>query len=84
MKSEEIPKEIHDLLELGKERGYLTYEEINDGLPEDMVTPEELEDLYQSMAHFGIELIDEEGKPRMIEEDSEGESSESKSSSNRT
>ncbi len=79
MKSEETPKEIHELLELGKERGYLTYEEINEGLPEDMVTPEELEELYQSMANFGIELIDEEGKPRMVEDEGD-QSSEAKSS----
>ena len=62
MKSEELPKEIVDLLELGKEKGFLTYDEINEGLPEDMVTPEELDELYQAMANLGVELLDGENK----------------------
>jgi len=59
---DELPKELHDLLESGKDKGYLTYDEINESLPEGMVTPDELDELYQAMANLGVELIDDAGK----------------------
>jgi RNA polymerase primary sigma factor len=59
-----------DLLEVGKEKGYLTYDEINDTLPEDMATPDELDEFYQAMANIGVELIDDAGKLNVMEEGS--------------
>ena len=37
--------EINQLVSQGKEKGYLTYEEVNDVLPADVVTPEQIDDL---------------------------------------
>ena len=37
--------EINQLVSQGKEKGYLTYEEVNDVLPSDVVTPEQIDDL---------------------------------------
>ena len=65
---EELPKEFADLLDIGKEKGYLTYDEINESLPEGMTTPEELNELYQNMANIGVELIDDAGKLSTSEE----------------
>ena len=65
---EELPKEINDLLETGKEKGYLTYDEINETLSDDLATPEELDELYQTMANLGIELIEDAGKLNVTEE----------------
>ncbi len=65
---EELPKEFNDLLERGKERGYLTYDEINDSLPEELATPDELDEFYQAMANAGVELIDDAGKLTVSDE----------------
>ena len=67
---EELPKEFNDLLEVGKEKGYLTYDEINESLSEDMATPEELDEFYQSMSNAGVELIEDAGKLTVTEESS--------------
>lgn len=65
---EELPKEFNDLLEIGKEKGYLTYDEINEFLPDDFATAEELDELFQAMANLGVELIDDAGKINLGEE----------------
>jgi RNA polymerase primary sigma factor len=47
------------LLESGKEKGYLTYSQVNEYLPDDAVNPEKLDQLLMILEEQGIELIDE-------------------------
>ncbi len=47
------------LLEQGKEKGYLTYGQVNDYLPDNAVNPEKLDQLLVLLEDQGIELIDE-------------------------
>src|SRR2546421_4900550 len=47
------------LIESGKEKGYLTYSQVNDYLPDDAVNPEKLDQLLMLLEEQGIELIDE-------------------------
>src|SRR5947199_2467189 len=47
------------LIESGKEKGYLTYSQVNDYLPDDAVNPEKLDQLLLILEEQGIELIDE-------------------------
>src|SRR5712692_8362303 len=47
------------LLDSGKERGFLTYGQVNDYLPDDAVNPEKLDQLLLLLEEQGIELIDE-------------------------
>src|SRR6201982_3509140 len=47
------------LIESGKEKGYLTYGQVNDYLPDDAVNPEKLDQLLMVLEEQGIELIDE-------------------------
>jgi len=47
------------LLDTGKEKGYLTYSQVNDYLPDDAVNPEKLDQLLLILEEHGIELIDE-------------------------
>src|SRR5438874_10149934 len=47
------------LLESGKDKGYLTYSQVNDYLPEEAVNPEKLDQLLLVLEEQGIELIDE-------------------------
>src|SRR5438093_3282341 len=50
---------LKSLLEQGKEKGYLTYSQVNDYLPDDAVNPEKLDQLLLVLEEQGIELIDE-------------------------
>jgi len=50
---------VKKLIAKGKERGYLTYEEMNADLPEDAVSPEGLDSLVMTLDELGIELLDE-------------------------
>src|SRR5205085_3459450 len=47
------------LIDSGKEKGYLTYSQVNDYLPDDAVNPEKLDQLLMLLEEQGIELIDE-------------------------
>ncbi|MDO8827318.1 RNA polymerase sigma factor region1.1 domain-containing protein, partial [Methylophaga sp.] len=43
-----------ELIPLGKERGYLTYGEINDHRPEDLVDADQVEDIVSMFSDLGI------------------------------
>src|SRR5579863_10664035 len=47
------------LLDSGKDKGYLTYSQVNEYLPDDAVNPEKLDQLLLVLEENGIELIDE-------------------------
>ena len=48
--------EIKQLITKGKEQGYLTYAEVNDHLPDDIVDPEQIEDIIGMINDMGIEV----------------------------
>jgi len=48
--------EIKQLITKGKEQGYLTYAEVNDHLPDDVVDPEQIEDIIGMINDMGIEV----------------------------
>jgi RNA polymerase primary sigma factor len=50
---------LKSMIEKGRSRGYLTYEEMNDGLPDDNLTPDRLDSLLMTLEDMGVELIDE-------------------------
>jgi RNA polymerase primary sigma factor len=50
--------EINQLISHGKEKGYLTYEEVNDVLPQDLVTPEQIDDLMHLFGENEIDIVD--------------------------
>ncbi len=47
------------LVTKGKAQGYLTYEELNELLPDDAIAPDRLDALMQQFDELGIELLDE-------------------------
>ena len=59
---EEKYEEVRHLINLGRERGYLLYDEVNDVLPEEMHTPEDLDDMFLLFDSLGIEMVDSEEK----------------------
>jgi RNA polymerase primary sigma factor len=80
--------EIDQLIDIGKEKGYLTYDEINDLLPSEMVSSDQLDDVMMMFGDMDIDIVDtlqkakiapeidlreEEREDREIEFDYEGE-----------
>ena len=50
---------LKSLITLGKERGFLTYGEINDHLPDDMVDAEQIDSIISTFNDMGIQVYDE-------------------------
>jgi RNA polymerase primary sigma factor len=63
----ELPKEdaetrrtrLKNLIKLGKDRGFLTYSEINDHLPDDLVDAEQIEAIISTFGDMGIRVYDQ-------------------------
>ena len=54
---------LKSLITLGKERGYLTYSEINDHLPDDIVDAEQIEAIISTFNDMGIQVFDQAPTP---------------------
>ncbi|PYT06812.1 MAG: hypothetical protein DMF49_10040, partial [Acidobacteria bacterium] len=58
MRIEEKYEQVRHLISLGRERGYLVYDELNEALPEEIATSvEDIEDLYEALGNHGIEVV---------------------------
>src|SRR5215207_5256744 len=57
---EEVDLRVNNLLGLGTSRGFLTYEELNEKLPDEVVSPDKLDTLLMMIDEMGIKLIDEQ------------------------
>ncbi len=69
---EERYDEVRQLITMGKEKGYLLYEEVNDMLPSDISSSDELDDIFSMFGSMGIEVVDSEQKYREKAEGEEG------------
>ncbi len=78
-------EEVQQLIDLGKEKGFLTYDEVNDALPADMVSSDQLEDVMSMFGDMDIEVVDTEQKISLrkgpayedgLDEEEEGEEEE--------
>ena len=65
------PDEIQQLIDMGKEKGFLTYDEVNDMLPANMVSSEQLEDVMSMFGEMDIEIVESESKASNSKGDSE-------------
>src|SRR5690242_14714696 len=74
--------EVKQLIDLGKEKGFLTYEEVNDLLPPDMVSSDQIDDVMSMFGDMDIEIVDSAQKVKIpkikmeIEEEEEHEGEE--------
>ncbi len=55
-------EEVQQLIDIGKEKGFLTYDEVNDMLPANMVSSEQLEDVMSMFGEMDIEIVDSDSK----------------------
>ena len=64
MSLEEKYDEVRQLITIGKEKGYLSYDEVNDLLPAEITSSDELDDLFTTFGNAGIEIVESEQKYR--------------------
>src|SRR5437762_9762658 len=55
----ELAEKIKEMVRLAQEQGYLTYNDINDALPESMITPDDLDAIYIQLRNLDIEIVDQ-------------------------
>ena len=61
---EERYDEVRQLITIGKEKGYLSYDEVNELLPAEITSSDELDDLFTTFGNAGIEVVESEQKSR--------------------
>src|SRR6478736_8024888 len=64
-------KEIKKLIDMGVQRGYLTYIEVNELLPLEVITPEAIDEVMNLLGENEIEVIDAAKRPKSEEEGDE-------------
>ena len=57
--------EVKQLIDMGKEKGFLTYDEVNDLLPPDMVSSEQIDDVMSMFGEMDIEVVDSAQKVKI-------------------
>ncbi len=57
--------DVKELIDLGKEKGYLTYEEVNNALPSEVVSSDQMDDLMMMFGEMDIEIVDAAQKVRI-------------------
>jgi RNA polymerase primary sigma factor len=71
----DLTEKVRDLLRLAREQGHLTYDDVNDALPDHMVTPADLDQVHSKLRAMEIDVIDpaelEQGKQSEAEDDEE-------------
>lgn len=65
---EKVGKQIAAIVDKGRSKGFLTYEELNDDLPEEAVSPAQLDSLLATLDEMGVKLFDEADVSKMAEE----------------
>jgi len=60
-------KEVKDLLALGRDKGFLTYDEVNDALPSDIVSSDQLDDVMSMFGDNDIAIVDEASNVKLPE-----------------
>ena len=74
----DLTEKIKELVRLAQEQGYLTYNDINDALPDAVVTPEELDEIYIKLRNLEIEIVDQAEVDRVKQPEPEEEEDKSR------
>ena len=79
MKTTRRTEEVEKLIHIGKEKGFLTYDEVNKHLPSDILSGDQLDDVMTMFGDMDIEIIDSAKKIK-YQKQKDAESSEEESS----
>ncbi|SDF77448.1 MULTISPECIES: RNA polymerase sigma factor RpoD [Thalassobaculum] len=55
-----INQAVKNLIKKGKERGYLTYDEVNSALPQEEMSSEQIEDIMSALSEMGVNVVENE------------------------
>ncbi len=75
----EIAEKIKELVRLAQEQGYLTYNDVNEALPDTMISGEELDEVYVKLRNLEVEIVDQAEVDRISVKQPEPEEEEDKS-----
>jgi len=78
-KSVVLADKIKELLRLAQEQGYLTYTDINDALPDSVINPDDLDEIYIKLRGMEVEIVDQAEVDRVNVKQPEVEEEEDKS-----
>ncbi len=56
--------EVRRLIDMGKEKGFLTFDEVNNALPLGVLSSEQIDDMMMLFVELGIEIVDHESKAK--------------------
>ncbi|MGA0314568.1 MAG: RNA polymerase sigma factor RpoD [Alphaproteobacteria bacterium] len=73
---------VKKLLKAGKERGFITYDELNMAMPSDEMSSEQIEDIMSQLSELGINVVEDEDSEENSEEDGKAKSGSSNSKTN--
>ncbi|MCS6797919.1 MAG: RNA polymerase sigma factor RpoD [Myxococcota bacterium] len=59
-----LRREVQQLVDRGRAKGFLTYDEINEALPAEMVTAEQIDELLQVLGEHQVEVVDQPSQAR--------------------
>lgn len=68
-----ITEKVKELLRLAQDQGFLTYDDINDALPDEIITPEVLDLVYSKLRSFDVEITDSPQSENVKEVEAEDE-----------
>jgi RNA polymerase primary sigma factor len=71
--SPEVIEKIKELLRLHQEQGYLTYNDVNEALPDSLIGPEELDQIYVQLRNLDVEIFDQAEVDRVRQPEEEEE-----------
>ncbi len=60
-------KDLHELVTTGKSQGYLTFDQVNEYLPDEAVNPDKLDNLLMALEDQGIEIVNEAPEPEFAD-----------------
>ena len=66
MREGDVLDQVNLLIEMGQEKGFLTYEEINEVLPSEIVCPEQIDKLMIIFGEMDIEILDSPPKAKIF------------------
>lgn len=66
-----IDKELSELISMGKEKGFITYDELNDALPAEFFSSEELDEIMNLLDNEDIQLVNSIDEVKELEDDLE-------------
>ena len=67
----ELAEKVKELVLLAQEQGYLTFGDINDALPDNLISPEVMDDVYVKLRNLEIEIVDQAEVDRVRQPEAE-------------